>query len=147
MEEDDDGTEETIPVPENRERRSSSPQPILEDFDTFQVIVAKHNSLRDKARRELRERYAPVPRDAGPVTPTAPQSDEHDSLSNNDMQQLNMSSSTVDEHIHHSPHYPGKLDTTAASLESFNGEWLNDIDLALWPDGDPAIHNPGSGSF
>ncbi|KAK2666122.1 hypothetical protein RAB80_018222 [Fusarium oxysporum f. sp. vasinfectum] len=147
-EEGDEGIEETIPVSENRERRPSSPQPILEDFEKFQEMVAKHNSLRDMAGRELRERYAPAPRDAGPVTPTAPQSDEYDSLSNNDMQQLNMSSSTVeDEHTHHSRHYPGKLDTTAASQESFDGEWLDNIDPALWPDGNPAIHNPGSGSL
>ncbi|KAM5528592.1 hypothetical protein FOXYSP1_19073 [Fusarium oxysporum f. sp. phaseoli] len=148
MEEGDEGTEETTPVPENRERRSSSPQPILEDFDRFQAIVAKHNSLRDKARRELRESYAPALRDAGPVTPTAPQSDEHDFLSNKDMQQLIMSSSTVEDvQTHHSPHYHGNFNTTSASQESFDWEWLDNIDPALWPDDNPAVHNPGSSSL
>ncbi|KAH7187886.1 hypothetical protein BKA60DRAFT_580862 [Fusarium oxysporum] len=139
-EEGDEGTEETIPVSENRERRPSSPQPILEDFEKFQEIVAKHNSLRDMARREIQKRYAPATQDAGPATPTAPQSDEYDSLSNNDMQQLNMPSSTVDDkHTHHSPHYPGKLNTTSASQESFEGEWLDDIDPELWPDGKTTV--------
>ncbi|EWZ79058.1 hypothetical protein FOWG_16776 [Fusarium oxysporum f. sp. lycopersici MN25] len=147
-EEGDEATEETTPVSESRERRPSSPQPILEDFEKLQEIVAKHNSLRDMARREIQKRYAPATQDAGPATPTAPQSDEYDSFSSNDMQQLNMPSSTVeDKHAHHSPHYHVKLNTTSASQESFDGEWLDNIDSALWPDGNPAVHNPGSGAL
>jgi hypothetical protein len=52
-------------------------------------------------------------------------------------------STDENEDIHHSPHYLGKLNTTTASQESFQGEWLDDIDPELWPDGKTTVDDVG----